>query len=573
MKTAIIQKLRRHKLLTIFIIIIVVIGGNIAYGKLKGEENTSKSVLAAVETGTIIVSVSGTGQIYSLDEANIKSEEDLEDAEIAYELAKNDLDELLNPDEDTIKNFNDDLKEAIKNEEKAKEDIADGYEDAFSTLSNIFMNLSSAITEAEEIIYGYNIASSESTFENTMNNESVYLNIFDPQDRGDVISYIDRVKEDYDVAREQYDETLFNYRLLTISSSQEEIKDLLDESLIMTKSLVQTIKDEINLMDFVVDYLSTNDRRVYSGLSSYQSSLRTYLTSANSLSSSVSSVKDTIENNEEDLEDAKEALEDAQEALDDILAGPDDLELRSQESVVRQKEKALTNAENNLANCNIYAPFAGTVSVVNVEKGDSVSSGTSLATIITNQKIASITLNEIDAASVRVGQKATISFDALDDITISGEVIDVDEVGTASSGVVNYGIKISLDVDLDTVKPGMSVTADIITDVKQNVLTIPSSAIKTQNGSSYVELVSSDKDKELFANDNLGVVLSDSTIKQTVETGLSNDTLTEVISGLNEGDLVVSSTINQSLTSVSTNPTNSGISIPGVTGSGMQMMR
>ena len=118
-------------------------------------------------------------------------------------------------------------------------------------------------------------------------------------------------------------------------------------------------------------------------------------------------------------------------------------------------------------------------------------------------------------------------------------------MGAVSQGVVSYGVKIAFDIEDERVKPGMSVTVDIITDAKQDVLVLPNSAIKFQKNSYYVELVE----------------LSEEIKLQPIETGLSNDLYTEIVSGLKEGDIVVTSTI--SLNAVQATQ-NKGFQMPGM---------
>jgi len=229
-------------------------------------------------------------------------------------------------------------------------------------------------------------------------------------------------------------------------------------------------------------------------------------------------------------------------------------------------------AKENLAKCAIYAPFNGLISDIKVKKGDSVSSGVAVATLITEQKIAEISLNEVDAAKIKIGQKTTLTFDALPEVSISGKVIEIDTVGTVSQGVVSYGVKIALDIDNDQIKSGMSVAADIIVDAKTDVLVLPNSAVKSQGGVYYVELVEADEklSQQLLANVS-GVILPKSPTSQPVEVGLSNDTSTEIVSGLKEGDIVVSSTI--SSTQTTQTQRTQQFQIPGMGGTQMRIQR
>ncbi|MES2930707.1 MAG: efflux RND transporter periplasmic adaptor subunit [Patescibacteria group bacterium] len=214
----------------------------------------------------------------------------------------------------------------------------------------------------------------------------------------------------------------------------------------------------------------------------------------------------------------------------------------SRELSVRQKENALTDARQALSDYYVTAPFDGTIATVGVSVG-TTASGT-LGSIITHQKIATITLNEVDVAKIALSDKATLTFDAIEDLSIAGEVVSIDPVGTVTQGVVNYTVKISFASEDERVKPGMSVTAAIVAGIAQDVLTIPASAVKVRNGISYVEMFDSDlPEPELGTQGSLSETPPR---EQEVEVGLSDDTTTEIISGLAEGDKVVSRTITTS---------------------------
>ncbi len=217
------------------------------------------------------------------------------------------------------------------------------------------------------------------------------------------------------------------------------------------------------------------------------------------------------------------------------------LNIEAKELAIKQRENALLDAKQALADYSVFAPFAGTVSSVPVQKGEPVSSGTVLATLITQKQLAEISMNEVDVAKIKLEQKATLTFDAVPDLSITGLVQEIDSVGTISAGVVTYNVKISFDTEDDRVKPGMSVSASIITNVKQDVLIVPNSAVKSQNGASYVEMF--DMPLPAPTNGLLGSISKVAPNQVPVEVGLSNDSQTEIISGIKEGDEIVTRTI------------------------------
>ncbi len=205
------------------------------------------------------------------------------------------------------------------------------------------------------------------------------------------------------------------------------------------------------------------------------------------------------------------------------------------------------------------APFAGTVASVSLKRFDTVSTGSSVATLITTQKIAQLSLNEVDATKINLGDKATLTFDAIESLTLTGEVIEIDAVGTVSQGVVSYKVKIGFDSQDERIKSGMTVNSSIQTDVRQDVLAIPSSAVKTQNGVTYVQVFN----PALTVTEGIaGVISAIPPTQVEVKTGISDDTKVEILEGLKEGEQIVTRTISATATKnipASGNTTRGGI--------------
>lgn len=211
----------------------------------------------------------------------------------------------------------------------------------------------------------------------------------------------------------------------------------------------------------------------------------------------------------------------------------------------------------------VKASMSGTVNAVNIKNGDDLSklsSGSSRTVPIIigdlNTLKAEVQVNEVDISDVEIGQKVMLTFSAIDGLEVSGKVEKIDALGTVSSGVVTYNVTIGFDTLDKRIKPEMSVSASIITDVKQDVVIVPSSAVKTVSGKNYVEIMESG---------------SQTPAQQNVEIGLANDTQTEIISGVKAGDEVViqtiTSTSSSSLSSSSSSSNkskNSGMGFPGM---------
>lgn len=249
------------------------------------------------------------------------------------------------------------------------------------------------------------------------------------------------------------------------------------------------------------------------------------------------------------INSAQNSLASAQLAYQSKTQSPADADVSSAKAQIAQAQASLATAEVNYDNNIIKSPFDGQVAALNNQVGDQVTSSTVVATVITNQKLAIMPLNEVDAAKVQVGQKANLTFDALDGLNIVGQVAQIDTIGTVNQGVVTYNTKIAFDSQDVRIKPGMSVSAAIITNVKTDVLSVPSSAVKSNTNGSYVQILDASGKPQ----------------NKTVGVGISNDSDTEITSGLNEGDMVVTQTINPTAASATTRATTT---IPGLGGGG-----
>jgi len=181
----------------------------------------------------------------------------------------------------------------------------------------------------------------------------------------------------------------------------------------------------------------------------------------------------------------------------------------------------------------ITAPSFGLIKL-SVAKGSQISAGSSsdasnqrLATITTDgMPVISVNVSEIDVSKVKTGQKATITFDSIEDKTFTGKVLAVDNLGTSANSVVTYTTLIQLDTNSAQILPNMAVTVEIITNIKTDVITVPTTAITTTNNQSTLQVK---KDNKI------------TTVQ--VEIGSTNDSQTEIASGLNVGDEVVTATI------------------------------
>ncbi|HSX48849.1 MAG TPA: efflux RND transporter periplasmic adaptor subunit [Candidatus Saccharimonadales bacterium] len=228
------------------------------------------------------------------------------------------------------------------------------------------------------------------------------------------------------------------------------------------------------------------------------------------------------------------------------------------EANFNNSQNAINQAKANLSNASIayqqassivVAPVSGTIQNITVVPGMSITNSTTtssssstnsttVASIKTDgNPAATVSVAEVDVAKVKAGQKVTLTFDSIPDTTFTGVIAGINKLGTVSSGVTSYPATIQFDSSSNKILPNMSVSASIITDVKDDVILVPTSAVTTQNGESMV--------REL-KNGQLTLV--------PVTLGESSETQTEIKEGVSVGDVVVSSIVSASQGTSSTSP-------------------
>ena len=252
--------------------------------------------------------------------------------------------------------------------------------------------------------------------------------------------------------------------------------------------------------------------------------------------------KDSVRSAQESLDSAKvnqkKGLESDQQAIQKAQQSLDNAELSVQATKVGSASTETTAAQIAAAKAGVdsarkdvtatvlVAPTSGRIASVTVSKGSAAQAGTTVATLLPKEEYE-ITANfaEADALKVKVGQKATVTFDALPDETATGTVTAVDNLPTEGQNVTTYGVTITLDSAPDGVKQGMSASVVVTANEATNVLWAPTAAITTAGGQSTVSVRKDGKDT-----------------KVQVTTGLAGDTGMEITSGLSAGDQLVVST-------------------------------
>lgn len=222
----------------------------------------------------------------------------------------------------------------------------------------------------------------------------------------------------------------------------------------------------------------------------------------------------------------------ASKDAEDLLDTYQDAMAQAEESLESAQSK-VDSTKESYDNYTITAPISGQVITKSVKEGDTISrnSGSSDTTLAVIYDLSQLTfemsVDELDVRSVQVGQKVSVTADALEGQTFTGTVTNVSLESVQSNGVTNYPVTVTLDETGDLL-PGMNVDGVILLDQTEDALMIPIDSLMRGNR----VYVKDDTVKEAAGSVPAGFRAVE------VETGLTNDDYVEIVSGLSEGEEV-----------------------------------
>lgn len=194
---------------------------------------------------------------------------------------------------------------------------------------------------------------------------------------------------------------------------------------------------------------------------------------------------------------------------------------------------SLRNAQDKLDDYKVTAPISGTVVTKTAKAGDSIEGG-STGTLCTIYDLSylemTMNIDELDISLVEVGQTVEITADAVEGKAYTGVVTKVSVAGTTSGGITTYPVTVRID-ETDGLLPGMNVDAEIVIAEKGSVLAVPSGAVNRGG----MVMITSDSPS---ASNALDQEAPEGYVYVQVETGISDDSYTEILSGLQEGDTI-----------------------------------
>lgn len=234
--------------------------------------------------------------------------------------------------------------------------------------------------------------------------------------------------------------------------------------------------------------------------------------------------------------------------------------ISDQKLAVQQAQSDCDTKETALNKMTITSPVDGVVAVENYKQGDTPEQGKAIITIIDPAQMqAVVQVDELDIASVKLGQTVNTTLDAIPNKTFSGQVIKIANIGSASNGVTTYDVTVSINSP-DNIKVGMTANVNILVASRQDTLYLPIEAVQGTGTNRYVILPSATDSSSGSSSDNSSsnysgssrsngssgsygmgrrnVTGSRGSIKR-VTVGIMNEKYVEILSGLQEGDQVL----------------------------------
>lgn len=562
---AVYQKAKDHKIISA--IILIIIGYLFYHFVLNQTTSTTTYQYTTVKRGALVSAVSGTGQVISNSQVDLKPKvnanvtavyvkagdkvrqgqvlfrldatdayKQVRDAKISLESAQIALEKLTNPKAVDVLAVNNSLKQEEDNKKSEDQKVDTAYRNLLNANLQVVPD-GSYTTETAPTLSG---------------------------------SYLKNIEGQIKISVNQGGQTGYSFSLSGIASGIGNVNNVVAQPIGDTGLYIKwnTMPPQTNWIINIPNQQST------------------------SYSANYSAWQNAITNRDINNAASDRNILSLKQKLADLTPSDDNLDVRSAKLTVEQRQNALADAQQNLSYYSITAPFDGVMANVSVDIGSSAvmasaNSSAPLGTIVTDKKLAQLTINETDIPKIHLGQKAKVTFDAIDGLELNGDIVEINTLGTVTSGVVTYKVKVAFATGDVRILPNMSVSVDIITDSKDNVLYVPSQAVKQDAQGYYVEEDASSATSTLnfasstrmfnnasstnasstrFRNGTSSRVRNGASSTATSATevvlkrvpviiGMQNDTQTEIVSGLSEGERVVTKKTTTTSTGATTAPT------------------
>lgn len=470
-----------------------------------------------------------------------KAQNAIDQAKLSLDQSKISLAQTQSSSEQSIRNAENNVLVAENNlklnaDEKSSAIVNDAYDNLNNSLKSINISLAKSLQDLDSIL-GVDNQSLNDVFENLLGvkNSGVYStakdnyliakinnnnfnSAFSAINNGSSQLDIDNASSKAEVAINSMEKVLSGTRSTleaTITSSSFSQNQL--DSLI---SKIDSARSSMASLDSALTGSFQSIANAKRSLASFQLS---YQKAQDDLVSAKTTAAQNIANANNNVANRVASLQSAQISYNALVAPATKADLASSRAQLTSASINVDKAKYNVDQATLISPIDGVVSQLNYKQGDIVTDNTkSMATIINNNTLyIEANIEESDVSKIKVGQKARATFDAVDGLSLDGEVSFISMTSlTSSNGIVTYLVRVIFSSPKDSpIREGMTASVNFITAEALNVLTVPVDAVRNVNGKSSVETA-----------DN---------IFTPVTTGFTDGKKVEIISGLNLGDKVL----------------------------------
>jgi HlyD family secretion protein len=227
---------------------------------------------------------------------------------------------------------------------------------------------------------------------------------------------------------------------------------------------------------------------------------------------------------EAELAGARSAIAQAEAALARLLEGASDEDLLVAQIQVQQAQLSLDQARHQLDGTELMAPHPGTITFVGIQEGELAGGQPAFVLTDLSQYHLDVSVDEIDIGPVAVGQRVSVTLDALPGISLGGQVDRIAKTAQFDSGIAAYNVTVQLDPTEAPLRVGMTANVDIVTERREDILLVPNRFVRIDRTTGQASV------------DRL---VGDEIQPTEIQIGLRDETFSQVLAGLEDGDVVV----------------------------------
>ena len=503
-------------------------------GRFSSEQGTDTEAgieIFTVERGDVIQTVSATGSIESNDFLNLNlsvAGTVIKSLEAGDTFKKGDL--LFEVDNEKKELQIQQAEASIKSAEISLANAQANYQAALDT-NHINVQTAEISEKLAALSTQNTLTSIENANESLANAEASYnLSVLNAQ------LNLDKAIAGVDTAQSSYDLSVSN--ALTIYNNAKSSYDNLVASGTATQQELDAAYSQMSsaLNSYNQALASTGvydaDIQRQQAQISYQQALITSQidNAANSVETSESSYEQTLLNQANSYWQTLGSLENSEAQIKSAQRG-----ISSAQIQLELAKISLELTKMDLEDSAFYAPFDGVVITSNYNKGESAGAG-NVVSIISNDFVLKAAVDQSDIVKISEGNEVEFTLDSYPDDIFKGKIVKISEAPTVSGNLVSYEVSISLD-ELKDYKLfyGTTASLDIVAAKSENILYVPIQAVYKEKDRQYVDILT---DMSATA-ENINQFIK----KAEVTTGASNYSYIEILSGLNEGDVIITSDI------------------------------